>query len=269
MQPIFYEMKKIVLIIGLLLAFTHFSVYAQRGSDVELRAGEVDSTTHFVWVSPSFAYQWPFGSLKETFKSNMNFGAGVTYKTNKNWTISLDFNYLFGSKLRNQAAVVGDDMLTSNGDLIDGNGLKATIYFEGRYWNLSAGVGKIIPVSRWRNSGIWLKLNAGYFEHKIRINDPDDQIPQLADPYRKCYDQRCSGFCLTQFVGYLFMQKRRVCSFYAGFEVSEIWSKSSRDFSIVLGGKDETKKFSVLIGPKVGWVIPLYEKRKIFTLYRY
>lgn len=269
MQPIFYKMRKIVLFIALLLAFTHFSSYAQRGSDVELRAGEVDSTTHFVWVSPSFAYQWPFGSLKETFKSNMNFGAGVTYKTNKNWTISLDFNYLFGSKLRNQAAVVGDDMLTSNGDLIDGNGLKATIYFEGRYWNLSAGVGKIIPVSRWRNSGIWLKLNAGYFEHKIRINDPDDQIPQLAGDYKKCYDQRCNGFCLTQFVGYLFMQKRRVCSFYAGFEVSEIWSKSSRDFSIVLGGKDETKKFSVLIGPKVGWVIPLYEKRKIFTLYRY
>jgi hypothetical protein len=25
----------------------------------------------------------------------------------------------------------------------------------------------------------------------------------------------------------------------------------------------------VLIGPKVGWVIPLYEKRKIQTLYRY
>ena len=115
MQPIFYEMKKIVLIIGLLLAFTHFSAYAQRGSDVELRAGDVDSTTHFIWVSPSFAYQWPFGSLKETFKSNMNFGVDLTYKTNKNWTVSLDFNYLFGSKLRDQAAVVGSTLIRSHG----------------------------------------------------------------------------------------------------------------------------------------------------------
>ena len=262
-------MKKISAIFLLILLEVPFFVHAQSKGDIELRKDQIDTTTNMLWGSVSFAYQWPFGSLKETFKSNMNLGVDFTYKTKKNWTYSVDFNYLFGAKLRDQPAVVGADMLTSNGDLIDGNGLKATIYLEGRYWNVSLGVGKIFPFGRWRNSGIWVKLNGGYFEHKIRINDPDDQIPQLAGDYRKGYDQRCAGFCLTQFVGYLFMQKVRVASFYAGFEISEIWSKSIRNFNFVLMGKDESNKFSVLIGPKVGWIIPLYEKRKIQTLYRY
>ena len=160
-------------------------------------------------------------------------------------------------------------MLTSNGDLIDGNGQKATIYFEGRYWNLSASFGKIVPLDKWKNSGLWFRADFGFFEHKIRINDPDSQIPQLLGDYKKGYDQRAGGFCMTQFIGYVFMRKVRVTSFYAGVEVSEIWTKSNRNFQFLLHGKDESKKFSVLLGIKVGWIIPIYEKRKIETLYRY
>ncbi|MCQ2279348.1 MAG: hypothetical protein MJZ49_00925 [Bacteroidales bacterium] len=262
-------MKKSIFVILLVCIYSSMNIYGQSKADIELFGDQVDTATNMVWISASFAYQWPLGSLKETFKSNMNLGADLTYKNKQNWTFSLDFNYLFGAKIRDQRAVVGDNMLTVNGDLIDGNGLKATVYFEGRYWNIGAGVGKIIPFGKWRNSGLWLKLNGGYFEHKIRIHDPDNQIPQLADDYKKGYDQRCNGFCLTQFVGYVFMQKVRVASFYAGFEVSEIWSKSSRNYNLALMGKDETKKFSVLIGPKFGWIVPLFEKRKIQTLYRY
>ena len=199
----------------------------------------------------------------------MNIGVDVTVKTAKNWTYSIDFNYLFGAKVRNQRAVLGEDMLTSNHDLIDGNGSKATIYFEGRYWNISAGIGKIFAFGKWRNSGIWLRANFGYFEHKIRINVPDNDVPQLSGDYKKGYDQRCGGFCLTQFIGYVFVHRIRVASFYAGVEISEIWTRSNRNFNFLLGGRDDSKKFSILIGPKIGWIIPLYEKRKIQTLYRY
>ncbi|MCQ2263496.1 MAG: hypothetical protein MJZ70_04365 [Bacteroidales bacterium] len=262
-------MKKVFAILGLLVVLSISTAFAQGKADIELKGNQIDTTTTMVWGSASFGYQWPFGTLKETFKSNMDLGVDVTLKTKSNWTYSVAFNYYFGAKLRDQAAVVGPDMLTSNHDLIDGNGMKATIYFEGRYWGIGAGVGKIFPVGKWRNSGFWVKINASYFEHKIRINDPDNQIPQLADPYRKGYDQYSRGFCLSQFVGYMFMRKVRVASFYAGIEISEIWSKSGRNFSIPLMHKDESNKFSVLLGPKVGWIIPLYEKRKIQTLYRY
>ncbi len=222
-----------------------------------------------VWGSASFGCQWPLGTLRETFKVNMDFGVSLTYKTAINWTISADFNYRFGSKLRDQAAVVGPYMLTSNGDLIDGNGMQATIHFEGRYWNIGLSAGKILPLGKWRNSGFWLKLGVGYVEHKIRINDFDNQIPQLAGDYRKGYDQYCQGVYLSQFIGYLFMRKVRVASFYVGIDITEIWSRSGRNYNLALMAKDDSHKFSVLIGPKIGWIVPLYEKRKIQTLYRY
>lgn len=262
------KVKSLLLIVVFIVSMAGAS-FGQRKVDIELRNNAIDTATLMVWTGANFAYQFPFGTLRETFKANMNIGFDVTLKSSSNWTYSFDFNYLFGSKVRNQAGILGDDMLTSHGDLIDGNGMIATIYLEGRYWNLSLGLGKIIPFGKWRNSGLWLRLNGGYFEHKVRINDVDNQVPQLSGDYKKGYDQRAGGFCLTQFVGYVFMRKVRVASFYAGLEVSEIWTKSNRNYSFLLMGKDNSKKFSVLFGPKIGWVIPLYEKRKIQTLYRY
>ena len=83
------------------------------------------------------------------------------------------------------------------------------------------------------------------------------------------YDAEALVDKVLLFIGYIFMRKVRVASFYAGFEISEIWTKSNRNYSFLLMGKDETKRFSILIGPKIGWVVPLTEKRKIQTLYRY
>lgn len=262
-------MRKSTIFFFLMLSALFFSLEAQRHDDIELKNNAVDTATKMVWVDANFAYQIPFCSLAETFKNNLNIGVGATYKSASNWTLGVGFNYLFGSKIKDQAAILGEDMLTENGDLIDGNGQKATIYFEGRYWNVSGSIGKIIPLDKWKNSGLWLRADFGYFEHKVRITDPDMQIPQLIDPYKKGYDQRAGGFCMTQFVGYLFMRKVRVASFYAGLEISEIWTKSNRNYQFLLQGKDESTKFSLLLGVKIGWIIPIYEDRKIETLYRY
>lgn len=256
-------------ILFFLICMVSFPALAQPESDVELRKNQIDTSTTMIWTGANFSYQFPFGTLGETFKNNWNIGTGFTFKTSSNWTYSLNFNYLFGSKVKDQVTILGTDMLTENGDLIDGTGQKATIYFEGRYWHLSAGIGKVIPFDRWRNSGLWLRADFGYFEHKVRIDDFDNQIPQVSGDYKKGYDQRAGGFCMTQFIGYIFMRKVRVASFYAGVEISEIWSKSNRNFNFLLMAKDESQKFSILIGPKIGWVIPLYEKRKIQTLYKY
>ncbi|HPT51659.1 MAG TPA: autotransporter outer membrane beta-barrel domain-containing protein, partial [Bacteroidales bacterium] len=107
-------------------AVSFFSVMAQPQSDVNLRKNQIDTATQMIWTGANFSYQFPFGTLAETFKNNWNIGTGFTYKTSSNWTIGLNFNYLFGSKIKDQVAILGTDMLTQNGDLIDGNGLKAT-----------------------------------------------------------------------------------------------------------------------------------------------
>ena len=242
---------------------------------------EVDTATNMIWTGANFGYQFPFGKLSQTFKGNLNLGTGFTFKTASNWTWSANFNYMFGAKLNHTDSESMDFMHTlfgsafdSHGQVFDLAGLASTIYFEGRYWNISAGFGKLIPVSKkWRNSGIWIHTSLGFLRHKIFIDIPDPSsnvIPAFYEDYQKGYDRRSSGFYMSQFIGYLFMQKVRVASFYAGVEIYEIWTKPDRNYIFNVGPTEDMKnEFSALLGFKIGWVVPLYEKKKTIKYYTY
>jgi len=255
-------MKKIAFI-SLFLIFS-LSIFGQTTT----RKEKIDSATTLIWTEANFSYQFPFGELYKTFKPNFNLGTGFTCKTASNWSYHIRFNYLFGSGIRCDIKDILGNMVNSNGDVIDGYGMKATLDMEGRYWYLAAGFGKIIPVSsRMRNSGIWITADVGYFVHKIHFTDNDHLIDQLDGDYKKGYDQRSAGLCMTQFIGYLHLGKLRVASFYAGIEISEMWTAATRNYNFVYGPTTDEKKFSALLGIKVGWIVPLYEKKKTQTLY--
>ncbi len=231
----------------------------------------VDTAATMVWAGVSMSGHLPFGFIKTTFRPNLAVGANVTAKTKTNWTFDLTGQYMFGSNLRDRtASFLGDMVREVGGELlvVDGNGMESVLYFEGRYWYVGPSVGKIIPVSRWKNSGIWLRFGAGYFGHKIRINDYDYQVPQLTGDYNKLYDHLSSGFAMSQFVGYLFNQKNRLLNFYGGIEVFEFWTKPSRNYVLPEGPTGNMKrKFSCLLGLKIGWNIPLYENKTTTTFY--
>ncbi len=259
-----------VFLLALLLPWV---VTAQRGSLSNTRTdfsskSYIDSAATMVWTGVNMSGFLPFGELRSWFKPNLGVGTGVTVKTNRNWTFEVNFNYMFGSNLRDTTAAFLGDMVDEYGRVVDGNGLTSTLYFEGRYWSFGAGVGKVIPVSRWRNSGIWVRFGISYFGHKIRINDYDHQVPQLSGDYLKGYDHRSGGVAMNQFVGYLFIQKNRLLNFYGGFEFWEIWSKPNRNYVFNEGPtQDMPLKFSGLVGIKIGWNIPLYEKKEVTTFY--
>lgn len=264
-------MKKNALLICALLLLLSLNSFSQKET-----YGKVDTMTSMVWTGANFIFQLPTGKIAETFKGDFSLGTGVTYKTNKNWTWSLNFNYMFGSKFRGDTYEfyydLFGDAITQNGKVMDGYGMESDVYFEGRYWTVNGGFGKIIPLSqKWRNSGLWITANFGFFQHKININIPDPSqnlIPCFQDDYKKGYDRRSSGFMMSQFVGYLFIQKNRIFSFYAGVEIFETWTRPDRNFVFTLGYTEDMKKeFSALYGLKIGWVIPLFEKKRTITLY--
>jgi len=228
----------------------------------------VDTMATMVWTGVNLGGMLPTNYLHNWFKANLSVGTGVTVKTKTNWTIDLQMNYMFGGNLRDTTYSFLGDMADEYHRIMDGNGMKADIYTEGRYWYFGLGVGKVIPVSRWKNSGIWLKLNAGYFGHKIKITDYDHQIPQLDGDYLKLYDHLSGGVALNQFIGYLFIQKNRLLNFYGGLEFYEIWTKPSRNYILTEGSTANAKyQFSGLVGLKIGWNIPLYEKKSVTTFY--
>lgn len=237
-------------------------------------ANYVDTATNMFWTGANFSYQWPGGKLGELFKGNFNVGTGFTYKTASNWTWSANFSYFFGSNnlrgrddLDHMHSLFGG-LVNSHGDIMNGDGLRETVTFEGRYWSVNGGVGKIIPLDRWKNSGLWIHANFGFIQHKIRI-DHGKMVSQLDGDYIKGYDYRSSGFCMSQFVGYLFMRKNRIASFYAGIEVYEMWTRPDRSYIFAVGPTDDMKnEFSALIGAKIGWIVPLFEKKKTIRYYQ-
>ncbi|MCQ2291685.1 MAG: hypothetical protein MJZ39_00800 [Bacteroidales bacterium] len=262
-------MKKIIITVVALVVLLPNMLQAQHYRTDFSSKDYVDTMATMVWTGINMSGQIPLGgTLREWFKPNLSMGAGFTVKTKKNWTFDVGFNYMFGGNLRDTSFAFLGDVVDEDGRIMDGNGMKATIYTEGRYWYFGGGVGKVFPVNRWQNSGIWLRLNAGYFGHKIRINDYDNQVPQLDDDYNKGYDHRSGGFAMNQFIGYLFIQKNRILNFYGGIEFFETWTKPNRNYIINEGPTANMPyKFSGLIGLKIGWNIPLYEKKTVTTFY--
>lgn len=262
-------MKKTIYIWLLLFSLTPLMLRSQSYYRTNFKDKNfVDTSATMIWASVNLGGQLPIGLLHEWFKPNLFVGVDLTFKTKANWTFDIAANYMFGGNLRDTSyAFLGS--LYQNHIIYDGNGFAANgVSMEGRAWFFGAGAGKIFPVNRWKNSGIWVKFHLGYFGHMIRISDFDNQVPQLNGNYRKGYDHLSAGFAMNQFIGYLFIQKNRVLSFYGGLEFYEIWTKPSRNYIFNEGPTAGIKnRFSGLIGLRVGWNIPFYEKKSVTTFY--
>lgn len=229
----------------------------------------IDTAAPMIWLDAHLAYHFPVGDLRTIFKSNFAVGPGFTFKSKNNWTVGFHVDYMFNAKMRDPNFFNGT-LANDDGIVIDGNGLvsQGGITAEGRYWTIQADFGKIIPVDRWKNSGIWLKIGGGYFSHRLRVDDVSKQYPQLDGNYAKGYDRRSGGFVLSQFVGYQFVHINRMLTFFLGIEFHEMWTKPNRNYIFFEGPTaDMPYKFSGLIGLKAGWNIPLYEKKTTTTFY--
>ncbi|MBQ5992910.1 MAG: hypothetical protein IJL57_01055 [Bacteroidales bacterium] len=229
----------------------------------------VDTAAPMIWLDAHLAYHFPVGDLHKMFKNNFAVGPGFTFKSRSNWTVGFHFDYMFNANMRDPNFFNGT-LANEQGTVIDGNGLVSHggITAEGRYWAAMADFGKIIPVDRWKNSGIWLRLGAGYFSHRLRLNDYSNQYPQLDGDYARGYDRRSGGFVLSQFIGYQFVRKNRMLNFFIGVEFHEMWTRPNRNYVFFEGPTgDMPYKFSGLVGFKAGWNIPLYERKTTTTFY--
>jgi len=207
----------------------------------------------------SYAYQFPGGDLSKRFVSNSSIGASYLYKTKKNWLFGVDGFFMFRDTVKENGIL--DSISTNDGSIIDGNGMYADIRLMERGFYTGLKVGKLFPV--WgpnKNSGIVVMIGGGLLQHKIRIENTDNTAPQVKGDYKKGYDRLTNGFALSEFVGYMYLGNSRLVSFFGGFEFVQAWTKNRRSYNFDLMGPDNTKRFDMLNGFRVGWVIPLYKQ---------
>ena len=218
-----------------------------------------DTTVAFSAIAVTGAYQTPAGDMGDRFGDNFAVGISFFRKTATNWIWGFEGSYFFGGAVNENTIL--SDISTREGYVIGADGSYADVFLHERGYCIFAKGGRIFPVIGPNpNSGILATLGAGFMQHKIFIEDKGNTAPQLSDEYRKGYDRLTNGLCLSQFAGYVHFSNSRRLNFYAGIEAMEGFTQNRRTINFDTGLHDDKHRSYILIGIRIGWIIPLYKK---------
>ena len=218
-----------------------------------------DSCISVPLLSFSYAHQFPIGKLKKRFGSNNNIGFSGGYKFKSNWIIELSTDFIFGTNVKDTSIV--DHLKNNQNWIINQLGEEGVILVQQRGQIFSLKTSKLFDViGPNRNSGIFIRLGAGWIRHKIRIDNQYNRIPQLARSNLIYYDRLCSGIQLSQFIGYQHMSNNRLKNFYVGVDFLQGFTKGRRDYQIDLMGPTIENRIDLLWGIKFGWIVPVYRQ---------
>jgi hypothetical protein len=208
-----------------------------------------------------YGYQWPGSDMADRYGSNSTIGPGFMVKTASNWIFGAEYNYLFGSNVKNGLDIL-KGIMTSSGDIISGDGTPSVVALFERGHVIDAKFGKLIPVSsKDKNSGVFFTAGLGYITHKIRIDVQNNSAPQLNGDYKRGYDRLKGGFMLNQAIGFMYFGQSRLLNFTLSVEAMEGWTKSYRDYYFdTMAPAPAGRNFDFLIGPKITWMIPLRQR---------
>lgn len=209
-------------------------------------------------VKITYAYQSPAGDLLDRFGNNFSVGLGLDYITSEsNWIIGIDGSLIFGNEVKTD---VLSNLRTPEGFIIANDRVPADIQLRQRGFYVGGLIGKIFPLSEVnKRSGIKVTLSMGLLQHKIRIqDDPVRAVSQLTDEYKKGYDRLTNGLALNEFVGYQLLSTNGRINFYAGLDLTQGFTRSRRDFNFDTRDTETENRIDLLIGFKVGWILPFY-----------
>ena len=219
-----------------------------------------DSVIFTNLIYANYAMQFPGGDIADRFGMNSQVGAGYMIKTHKNWVFGVEENFLFGNEVKNAQTILSL-IETSDGNLIDMEGIYADYNFNERGFSTMVKAGKLIPA--WgpnQNSGILVTLGGGYLQHKIYIEHKDKTAPQITGDYLKGYDQLKRGFASNVFLGYLYLGNANKVNFFAGLDITVAFTRNVRPYSFNQMAYNSGKFTDILTGLKAGWIIPVYRR---------
>ena len=204
-----------------------------------------------------YGLQSPGGDLKDRFGSNFYLSSQVEYLTQKNWGIGIDGGFLFGSEVKED---VLRNLRNQDGSIIGNDRSIADIQLRQRGFYFGMGLNKLLGLGTKNDrAGIKLGLNAGFIQHKIRIqDDPVRTVPTLDEQGKKGYDRLSNGWYLSQFIGYQQLGVQRKINFYVGLESFQGFTQNRRDFNFDTRIRDDQNRLDLMWGIKVGWILPFY-----------
>jgi hypothetical protein len=233
------------------------------GSGLNAQVSMKDSLRVHMFT-PAYSIQLPFGDMKSRYGLSHTVGLSYSFLLKKRWMITTEGSFLFGQNVKNKVSIfsgIASDITTSNGYIISQSGVYSNLAITERGYVLSLKTGKLLPVLKNNpNCGLLLQIGAGIMQHKIRIDVSQNDAPQLRNDYKKGYDKMCNGPALVEYFGYQHLDNNKRVNFTGGIELIQAWTQSRRAYYFAEGKKPDENRMDVLIGLKLGWIIPIYRK---------
>lgn len=238
----------------LLLSFVAISFYSF--GQISVR----DSSIFIPSIGMHYSYHIPYGELVNQYGNFSAIGADFTLKFQKQIVLGVGFEYYFSDNVSNSIPYF-KDITNDHGYIIDGNGQFAEVFLYHRGFNIQVFTGyQFNFLSPNPNSGPFIQIGVGLMQYWTRIENPDMTAPQIKGDYKKMYDRLTNGLSLSQFIGYRYLGDRNLTNFYAGFEFTQGFVQNRRDYNADYDSSSPLQYTATMIGFKVGWIIPLYNK---------
>jgi hypothetical protein len=220
-----------------------------------------DSLIKAPMVIPNVGWCIPVSDMAKRFGQFTTVGLDFLYKNPKGLLFGANAHFLFGSNVKETNMLEG--ILTSGDFLIGADGTLYDVRYQLRGFNGDVRLGKLFSV--WgpnQNSGPFLTLGLGFLQHKIRLEyQRNANIPQLTKDYIKGYDRLSNGAYVIPAIGYSFLSNNRRINFFAQVEYLMAQTQNRRSFNYDQNAGDPSKRNDGIFALKVGWIIPLYERK--------
>jgi len=196
----------------------------------------------------------PAADLAKRFGINGSIGAATEFITASNWAFGLEGAFLFGSKVKEDPLSI---IRTPDGDIIGNDRAIATVRLLQRGMYLGASLGKLVTFDD-RRQGLRLSFSGGWAQHRIRAFDDARTVAILTGDYKKGFDRLTGGPALQQFVGWQNVGYGRDMSWVIGFEFSQAFSNTLRDWDFSEMRKLEGGRIDLRFGVRLAWTLPFY-----------
>jgi hypothetical protein len=217
-------------------------------------------------VHTSMGGYLPGGRLQERFGPLAMVGPDILRQSpSRRWTLGLRGGHLFGSTVR-ETSLFGA-IATPSGDIINANGVYEDYRLRPFGWLVEGKVGYLFWPRGPRGSGFLSEWGVGALQHKIWIETPNNNSPQLSTEFKRGYDRLCDGVSLSQFLGYHYLSAERRVNFRIGLELIWAGTRERRTVRYDTGLPAHEARNDLLGGLKISWILPIYERSEKADLY--
>lgn len=239
---------KALLVIFLLILFT-----SQSFTQLSIR----DSSIQFVTMQIAYKAGFPAGDLDDRFGYLSQLGLDVGMKFKSNFYINLGGHVFFGDQVNDTSII---DHLQTQDLIIADNGTLTDVRLLATGFVIPLTFGKIFPMGRNPNSGLYAEIGAQYIQHKIGINQTEEKASPIDGIYKKGYDRLVSGGGAVESIGYRYFANNGLANFAIGVYAQQNLTTSRRTINFDTGLQETGTRLDLLFGFHFSWIYPLYER---------